>query len=152
MTGLFLFSPQFMLFDTSFFDILTLRLPEAAHCNYPVERSSLQAKVGDKMELQTVQLMAGSISLLFFISSNLPMLWKVFKTKNLRSYSFIHILFNNIGNIVYWLYVSSLPIGPIWMMHTFYTITSILMLVGYIRYEYFKTTHNELQTDLLGRS
>jgi len=97
------------------------------------------------MDIQTVQLMAGSISSLFFISSNLPMLWKVFKTKNLRSYSFIHILFNNVGNVVYWLYVSSLPIGPIWVMHTFYTITSILMLIGYIRYEYLKLAHDTLQ-------
>jgi uncharacterized protein with PQ loop repeat len=98
------------------------------------------------MELQTVQLMAGSISSLFFISSNLPMLWKVFKTKNLRSYSFSHILLNNVGDIIYWLYISSLPIGPIWVMHTFYTITSILMLVGYIRYEYLKPSTGELQT------
>jgi hypothetical protein len=97
------------------------------------------------MELQTAQLMAGSISSLFFISSNLPMLWKVFRTKNLRSYSFAHILFNNIGNIIYWLYISSLPLGPIWIMHTFYTVTSILMLIGYIRYEYLKPCERPLQ-------
>jgi uncharacterized protein with PQ loop repeat len=104
------------------------------------------------MELQTVQLLAGSVSSLFFISSNLPMLWKVFKTKNLRSYSLSHILLNNVGNIVYWLYISSLPLGPIWLMHTFYTLVSILMLVGYIRYEYFKTINHALQTELSGRS
>ena len=104
------------------------------------------------MELQTVQLLAGSVSSLLFISSNLPMLWKVYKTKNLRSYSLGHILLNNVGNIIYWLYISSLPAGPIWLMHTFYTLASILMLVGYIRYEYFKTINHALQTDLSGRS
>lgn len=98
------------------------------------------------MELQTMQLMAGSISSLFFISSNLPMLWKVYRTKNLRSYSFINILFNNIGDAVYWLYIGSLPIGPIWVMHAFYTVTSMLMLIGYFRYEYHKPANSVLQT------
>jgi uncharacterized protein with PQ loop repeat len=88
------------------------------------------------MEFQTVQIVAGSISSFFFISSNLPMLVKAFKTKNLRSYSLTHLVLNNIGNLIYWLYVSSLPIGPIWFMHTFYTLTTLLMLVGYLHYEY----------------
>ncbi len=74
---------------------------------------------------------------MFFISSNLAMLLKAFKIRNLRSYSLSHILLNNLGNILYWLYVSSLPIGPIWWMHSFYTITSILMLIAYLRYEGF---------------
>lgn len=87
------------------------------------------------MEFQAVQIVAGSISSLFFISSNLPMLLKAFKTKNLRSYSLSTLVLNNIGNLIYWLYVSSLPIGPIWFMHTFYTITTLLMLVGYLCYE-----------------
>src|SRR5258708_2411058 len=89
------------------------------------------------MELQSVQLIAGSISSLFFVSSNLPMLLKAFKTRNLRSYSLSNLLLTNLGNIFYWLYVSSLPIGPIWWMHSFYTITSILMLIAYIRYDGF---------------
>ena len=88
------------------------------------------------MDTQTVQLMAGSISSLLFISSNVPMLLKAFKTKNMRSYSLSNILLNNVGNLIYWLYISSLPIGPIWVMHTFYTATSILMLAWYLRYEY----------------
>ena len=88
------------------------------------------------MELQTAQIIAGSISSFFFITSNLPMLLKAFKTKNLHSYSLTNILLNNVGNILYWLYISSLPIGPIWLMHTFYTLTTALMLVGYLRYEY----------------
>jgi hypothetical protein len=104
------------------------------------------AERGRNMELQTVQIIAGSVSSLFFISSNLPMLWKAFRTKNLRSYSATQILLNNVGNIIYWLYISSLPIGPIWVMHTFYTITSILMLIGYIRYEYLIPASTALQT------
>jgi uncharacterized protein with PQ loop repeat len=88
------------------------------------------------MDTQTVQLVAGSISSFLFITSNVPMLLKAFKTKNMHSYSLSNILLNNVGNLIYWLYISSLPIGPIWVMHTFYTATSILMLAWYLRYEY----------------
>ena len=91
------------------------------------------------MEFKTAQIAAGSISTFFFISSNLPMLLKAFKTKNLHSYILGNIILNNIGNLIYWLYVSSLPIGPIWFMHGFYTITTLLMLVGYVHYERFSS-------------
>jgi hypothetical protein len=65
-----------------------------------------------------------------------PMLLKAFKTKNMHSYSLGNILLNNVGNLIYWLYISSFPLGPIWVMHTFYTAASVLMLVWYLRYEY----------------
>ncbi|MBI1256156.1 MAG: hypothetical protein GC204_01675 [Chloroflexi bacterium] len=94
------------------------------------------------MDIQTVQIIAGSISSFFFISSNLPMLLKAFKTRDLRSYSLSNILLNNVGNVIYWLYVSSLPLGPIWVMHSFYTLTSLLMLVAFVRYEYKAETRN----------
>ena len=89
------------------------------------------------MDMQTVQIVAGSISSLLFITSNVPMLLKVFKTKNMHSYSLGHILLNNVGNILYWIYISSFPLGPIWVMHTFYTLTTALMLLWYLRYEWF---------------
>ncbi len=88
------------------------------------------------MNMQTVQIVAGSISSFLFITSNVPMLLKAFKTKNMRSYSLTNILLNNVGNLIYWLYISSFPLGPIWVMHTFYTLTTALMLVWYLRYEY----------------
>jgi uncharacterized protein with PQ loop repeat len=82
-----------------------------------------------------IQIAAGSVSTLFFISSSLPMLWKAFRTKNLRSYSLSNIALSNVGNLVHWLYISSLPPGPIWLLHGFYTLTTALMLVWYLRYE-----------------
>ena len=87
------------------------------------------------MDAQSTQIIAGSISSFLFISSNVPMLVKAFKTKNMNSYSLSNMVLTNIGNLIYWLYVSSLPVGPIWFMHSFYTVASILMLVWYIRYE-----------------
>lgn len=88
------------------------------------------------MDMQSVQIVAGSISSFMFITSHVPMLIKAFKTKNMHSYSLGNLLLTNVGNIIYWLYISSLPIGPIWVMHSFYTLTSLLMLTWYLRYEY----------------
>jgi hypothetical protein len=87
------------------------------------------------MDIQSLQLMAGSISTFMFITANVPMLAKAFRTKNLRSYSLSNMLLVNVGNVAHWLYISSLPLGPIWLLHTFYTLTSVLMLVWYLRYE-----------------
>jgi hypothetical protein len=89
----------------------------------------------ETMNMQQIQLMAGFASTALFVSSNLPMLFKAFKTKDLSSYSFGHIALSNVGNLIYWLYVVSLPAGPIWFLHGFFTVATALMLVGYLRYE-----------------
>ena len=91
------------------------------------------------MDMQTIQLVAGSLSSVVFISSNLPMLVKAYKTKDLSSYSLTYLVLNIIGDAIYWLYIGSLPPGPIWFMHTFYTITSILMLAWYLRYQHVRS-------------
>ncbi len=79
--------------------------------------------------------MAGTISTILFVLSYLPMLRKAFRTKDLRSYSFNNILLANGGNIVHSLYVFNLPPGPIWLLHSFYLVTTGLMLAWYLRYE-----------------
>ena len=86
------------------------------------------------MDLKTLQMVAGSISSLMFICANIPMLLKAYHTKDLHSYSLSNIVLVNIGNLVYWFYVSSLPFGPIWLLHSFYTLTMILLLFWFIRY------------------
>jgi len=86
---------------------------------------------------------AGAISTMIFALSTLPMLRKAFQTKNLGSYSLSNILLSNLGNLVHAIYVFSLPPGPIWLLHSFYLITTALMLVWYVRYE--------LQPKSLGR-
>ncbi len=80
-------------------------------------------------------LLAGTLSTLLFMSSNLPMLIKAFKTKDLSSYSLTHIALSNGGNLIYWIYVVSLPFGPIWFLHGFFTVTTALMLLCYLRYQ-----------------
>jgi uncharacterized protein with PQ loop repeat len=79
---------------------------------------------------------AGMMSTAIFALSTLPMLLKVFQTKDLRSYSLGNILLSNVGNVVHSIYVFHLPAGPIWLLHTFYLVTTGLMLVWYLRYEW----------------
>lgn len=79
---------------------------------------------------------AGTVSTIIFACSTLPMLVKAFQTKNLGSYSLGNILLANVGNVIYSIYVFHLPPGPIWLLHTFYLITTGLMLIWYLRYEW----------------
>lgn len=81
-------------------------------------------------------LIAGTISTIVFALSTLPMLRKAFHTRDLHSYSLGNILLANGGNLVHSLYVYSLPPGPIWLLHSFYLVTTGLMLVWYLRYEW----------------
>ena len=87
------------------------------------------------METQSLALLAGTLSTLLFVSSNFPMLLKAFKTQDLSSYSLTHIALSNVGNLIYWMYVVSLPVGPIWFLHGFFTVTTALMLVCYVRFQ-----------------
>ena len=79
---------------------------------------------------------AGMISTILFALSTLPMLIKAFQTKDLSSYSLGNILLANVGNLFYAVYVFNLPPGPIWLLHSFYLVTTGLMLAWYLRYEW----------------
>jgi uncharacterized protein with PQ loop repeat len=80
--------------------------------------------------------LAGTLSTVIFVFSTLPMLLKAFQTKDLSSYSLGNILLSNVGNVVHSVYVFHLPIGPIWLLHAFYLVTTALMLFWYMRYEW----------------
>ncbi len=87
------------------------------------------------MEIGQVQLMAGLVSSSMFVFGTLPMLFKAFKTHDLQSYSLGNLALSNFGNLIHWVYVASLPVGPVWLLHGFFTLTTALMLVWYLRYE-----------------
>jgi len=78
--------------------------------------------------------LAGILSTGLFAMSYLPMLVKAARTRDLSSYSLGNIAITNVGNAVHSLYVFSLPMGPIWFLHTFYLIASALMLTWFLRY------------------
>jgi hypothetical protein len=81
-----------------------------------------------------IPLLAGMISTSLFVVSVLPMLGKAWRTKDLSSYSLGNIGTSNVANLVYAVYVFSLPLGPIWVLHSFYLVASALMLFWYLRY------------------
>ena len=84
--------------------------------------------------MEHVQIAAGSIAGLIFAAGSLNMLIKAWQTKDLCSYSLSQLLLNNVGNLFYWLYVISLPFGPIYFMHGFFTFVSLLMLIWFFAY------------------
>ena len=87
------------------------------------------------MEL-SLPVLAGTISTTIFALSALPMLLKAFHTKDLSSYSLANMLLTNVGNVVHTIYVFHLPPGPIWVLHSFYLVTTGLMLIWYLRYHW----------------
>lgn len=86
------------------------------------------------MEL-TWPVVAGAVSTVIFAVSMLPMLVKAGRSKDLGSYSLGNIALANVGNVVHSVYVYSLPAGPVWVLHSFYLVSTVLMLVWYLRYE-----------------
>lgn len=81
----------------------------------------------------TLPMLAGTAATIVFVASVLPMLHKALRTRDLSSYSFGNIALANLGNAVHSVYVFSLPPGPIWVLHTFYLVSSGLMLCWYLR-------------------
>ncbi|MFE6253785.1 hypothetical protein [Agromyces sp. NPDC057865] len=77
---------------------------------------------------------AGVVSTGLFVMSYLPMLLKAARTRDLSSYSLGNLATTNLGNLVYSVYVFSLPFGPIWLLHGFYLVASALMLLWFLRY------------------
>ena len=82
----------------------------------------------------SVPVLAGTISTTLFVVSYLPMLVKAVRTKDLTSYSLGNLVIANLGNAVHSVYVYSLPLGPIWFLHTFYLAATAAMLVWHRRY------------------
>ncbi len=99
--------------------------------------------------MQQVQLIAGSVAGFIFAAASLNMLVKAWRTKDLTSYSLGQIVLNNVGNLFYWLYVISLPVGPIYFMQGFFTLVSVLMLIWYFVY---RTGQNPKAHDRKGLS
>lgn len=79
-------------------------------------------------------ILAGFASTILFAVSYLPMLRKAARTKDLASYSLGNIAMSNLANAVHSIYVFSLPVGPIWFLHSFYLVAYVLMLFWFVRY------------------
>lgn len=82
-----------------------------------------------------VSVLAGMVSTVLFAVSYLPMLLKALQTRELGSYSLGYLALSNVANAVHSVYVFSLPLGPIWLLHCFYVAASALLLVWYLRFQ-----------------
>jgi hypothetical protein len=97
--------------------------------------------------MNSVAVIAGSISTGLFVASSLPMLHKAARTRDLGSYSLGYLALANVGNGFYAIYVFNMPVGPIWALHSFYMLSSALMLFWYLRYEVGKCRHASAGVD-----
>jgi hypothetical protein len=86
------------------------------------------------MDLNQLPVMAGSVASTIFVGSYLPMLTRAIRTRDLSSYSRSSLVLANAGNLVQTIYVVSLPVGPIWGLHGFYLVTTLMMLVLHVRH------------------
>lgn len=77
---------------------------------------------------------AGTISTALFAISTMPMLFKAVRTRDMASYSIGNLALSNVANAVHSIYVYSLPVGPIWVLHSFYVVAAALMLIWYLRF------------------
>src|SRR6185369_12143485 len=102
------------------------------------------------MSAHTVPVLAGVASTLIFVVSTLPMMVKALRSRDLLSYSAGNIALANVGNVVHSVYVFSLPPGPIWSLHSFYLVSSGLMLVLYVRFAVRRPPHRP--ANMMGRS
>ncbi len=80
-----------------------------------------------------VPILAGMVAAMVFAISNLPMLRKALRTRDVSSYSLPSIVMINGANAVYSIYVFSLPPGPIWALHAFYLVACGIMLTLCVR-------------------
>ncbi|WP_438854668.1 hypothetical protein [Agromyces sp. M3QZ16-3] len=80
-----------------------------------------------------VPVLAGMVAAVVFATANLPMVWKALRTHDVGSYSLGSIAMINGANVVYSVYVFSLPLGPVWLLHSFYLVASAIMLVLCVR-------------------
>jgi uncharacterized protein with PQ loop repeat len=76
-----------------------------------------------------IPMIAGTVAIVVFAVSNLPMLRKAMRTRDVSSYSLSSVAMINAANVLYSLYVFSLPGGPMWALHAFYVVSCAIMLV-----------------------
>jgi uncharacterized membrane protein YraQ (UPF0718 family) len=78
--------------------------------------------------------LAGAIATMVCMSSALPMRIKAVRTRDLHSYSLGSLVLSEAGNVLQWVSLWSLPLGPIHALHALYTIVTAVMIGLRLRY------------------
>jgi len=77
---------------------------------------------------------AGVAATALFALGYLPMLLRALRTRDLVSYSRANLVLSNVGNALQTCYVLSLPMGPIWLLHSVNVAVWALMLGLHMRH------------------
>lgn len=77
---------------------------------------------------------AGTIARLIFVISTIPSLTRVYRTRKGDRYSLASLWMATIGNALQWVYVLSLPPGPLYALPTWNTRSAALLRAWCIRY------------------
>jgi len=84
------------------------------------------------MDINGLQILVGYFCTSVFMLSRVPMLGKAIRTRDLQSYSLAHLAMSACANLLFWIYVVGLPIGPVWILQIFFTVTDVTMLTLFV--------------------
>lgn len=84
------------------------------------------------MDMKTIQGMAGTISTIMLVGAVISMLWKIYRTRDMHSYSGLQIALNTIATYINLVYVTSLPFGPVYILNIFYAVVNTTMLTSWL--------------------
>lgn len=85
--------------------------------------------------MELIPITAGLVSTAIFVMAGLPRLLKALRLRDMHSYSPLDLGLVLAGEAIYWVYVSSLPFGPVWLLQIFYTGVAVAMCTCYLRFQ-----------------
>jgi cation transport ATPase len=104
------------------------------------------------MDTNQLPVLAGSLATTIFVGSYLPMLVRAIRTRDLSSYSRSSLVMANVGNLVQTAYVVTLPVGPIWGLHAFYLVATVVMLLLHVRHASERAAQSRAAKSLAAQS
>ncbi|MGB3828223.1 MAG: hypothetical protein WA962_05550 [Ornithinimicrobium sp.] len=77
---------------------------------------------------------AGTIATAVFAGSTAPMVWRAARTRDMTSYSRPSLALTNVANAIHTVYVLSLPLGPVYVLHSVHVVVAFFMLCWHVRH------------------
>lgn len=78
---------------------------------------------------------AGTIATAVFAGSTAPMVWRAARTRDMTSYSRPSLALTNVANAIHTVYVLSLPLGPVYVLHSVHVAVAFFMLCWHVRHK-----------------
>ena len=77
---------------------------------------------------------AGTVATAVFASSTAPMVWRAARSRDMTSYSRPSLALTNVANAIHTVYVLSLPLGPVYVLHSVHVVVAFFMLCWHVRH------------------